>query len=143
MLSLDNGKSRLKFLFALFALIFVLFISSPVVASANEGNSEENNETTRVIILDKDNYCTDEEKHEIEKETGEISHSCFYVESVDSFYVESVDSAKDRDGSVNNTKELIKEALEEQDEREARTMLSVIAIIVALLLMRVGLAMLR
>ena len=135
MLSLDNGKSRLKFLFALFALIFVLFISSPVVASANEGNSEENNETTRVIILDKDNYCTDEEKQEIEKEIGEISHSCFYVESVD--------SAKDRDGSVDNTKELIKEALEEQDEREARTILSVIAIIAAFLLARVGLAMLR
>ena len=135
MLSLDNGKSRLKFFFALLALVFVLFISSPVIAFANEGNNEENNETTRVIILDKDNYCTDEEKQEIEKETGEISHSCFYVESVD--------SAKDRDGSVDNTKELIKEALEEQDEREARTILSVIAIIAAFLLARVGLAMLR
>lgn len=135
MLSLDNGKSRLKFFFALFALIFVLFISFPVVASANEGNNEENNETTRVIIVDKDNSCTDKEKQEIEKEIGEIGHSCFYVESVD--------GAKDRDGSVDNTKELIKEALEEQDEREARTMLSVIAIIVALLLMRVGLAMLK
>ena len=135
MLSLDNGKSRLKFFFALLALVFVLFISSPVIAFANEGNNEENNETTRVIVLDKDNYCTDEEKQEIEKETGEIIHSCFYVESVD--------SAKDRDSSVDNTKELIKEALEEQDEREARTMLSVIAIIVALLLMRVGLAMLK
>lgn len=147
MLSLDNGKSRLKFFFALLALIFVLFISSPVIAFANEGNNEENNETTRVIILDKDNYCTDEEKQEIEKETGEISHSCFYVESVDSFYVESVDSAKERDASVDNTAEIVKEALEEQDEkereREVRTIVGVIAIIAAFLLARVGLAMLR
>lgn len=68
MLSLDKGKSRLKFFFALFTLIFILFISSPVVAFANEGNNEENNETTRIIILDKDNSCTDEEKQEIAKE---------------------------------------------------------------------------
>ena len=64
MLSLEDGKSRPKFLFALFALIFVLFISSPVVAFANEGNYV----SERVHIIDKDNYYTDEEKQEIAKE---------------------------------------------------------------------------
>lgn len=64
MLSLDDGKSRLKFFFALFMLIFVLFVSSPVVAFANEGNYVGD----RVRIIDKDNYYTDEEKQEIAKE---------------------------------------------------------------------------
>ena len=66
MLSLDKGKSHLKFFFALFALIFVLLISSPVVASANEVISA----SKRVHIIDKDNYYTDEEKQEIAKEIG-------------------------------------------------------------------------
>ena len=66
MLSLDNRKSRLKFFFALFALIFVLFISSPVVAFANEGNYVSN----RVRIIDKDNYYSDEEKQELKEKLG-------------------------------------------------------------------------
>lgn len=66
MLSLDNGKSRLKFFFALFALIFVLFISSPVIASANEGSYVGE----RVRIIDKDNYYTDEEKQELKEKLG-------------------------------------------------------------------------
>ena len=66
MLSLDNEKSRLKFFFALFALIFVLFISSPVIASANEVISA----SKRVHIVDKDNYYTDEEKQELKEKLG-------------------------------------------------------------------------
>lgn len=66
MLSLDNRKSRLKFFFALFALIFVLFVSSPVVAFANEGNYVGD----RVRIIDKDNYYTDEEKQELKEKLG-------------------------------------------------------------------------
>lgn len=66
MLSLDKGKSRLKFLFALFTLVFVLFISSPVVAFANEGNYVGE----RVRIIDKDNYYTDEEKQELKEKLG-------------------------------------------------------------------------
>ena len=62
MLSLDNGKSRLKFLFVLFTLIFILFISSP----ANEGNYVGD----RVRIVDKDNYYTDEEKQELKEKLG-------------------------------------------------------------------------
>ena len=64
MLSLDKGKPRLKLLFALFTLVFILFASSPVVAFANEGNYV----SERVHIIDKDNYYTDEEKQEIAKE---------------------------------------------------------------------------
>lgn len=66
MLSLDKGKSRLKFFFALFMLIFVLFVSSPVVAFANEGNYVGE----RVRIIDKDNYYTDEEKQELKEKLG-------------------------------------------------------------------------
>ena len=66
MLSLDKGKSRLKFFFALFTLVFVLFISSPVVAFANEGNYVGE----RVRIIDKDNYYTDEEKQELKEKLG-------------------------------------------------------------------------
>ena len=66
MLSLDNRKSRLKFFFALFTLVFVLFISSPVVAFANEGNYVGE----RVRIIDKDNYYTDEEKQELKEKLG-------------------------------------------------------------------------
>lgn len=66
MLSLDNRKPRLKFFFALFTLVFVLFISSPVVAFANEGNYVGE----RVRIIDKDNYYTDEEKQELKEKLG-------------------------------------------------------------------------
>lgn len=66
MLSLEDGKSRLKFLFSLFTLIFVLFISSPVIAFANEGNYADE----RVRIIDKDNYYTDEEKQELKEKLG-------------------------------------------------------------------------
>ena len=66
MLSLDNGKSRLKFFFALFTLVFILFASSPVVAFANEGNYVGD----RVRIIDKDNYYTDEEKQELKEKLG-------------------------------------------------------------------------
>ena len=66
MLSLDNGKSRLKFLFALFTLVFILFALSPVVALANEGNYVGE----RVRIIDKDNYYTDEEKQELKEKLG-------------------------------------------------------------------------
>ena len=66
MLSLDNGKSRLKFFFALFTLVFILFASSPVVAFANEGNYVGE----RVRIIDKDNYYTDEEKQELKEKLG-------------------------------------------------------------------------
>ena len=66
MLSLDNEKSRLKFFFALFTLVFILFASSPVVAFANEGNYVGD----RVRIIDKDNYYTDEEKQELKEKLG-------------------------------------------------------------------------
>src|SRR5699024_9334262 len=66
LLSLDNRKSRLRFFFALFALVFILFASSPVVASANEGNYVGE----RVRIIDKDNYYTDEEKQELKEKLG-------------------------------------------------------------------------
>ena len=66
MLSLDNEKSRLKFFFALFTLVFILFASSPVVAFANEGNYVGE----RVRIIDKDNYYTDEEKQELKEKLG-------------------------------------------------------------------------
>lgn len=66
MLSLDKGKSRLKFFFALFTLVFILFALSPVVALANEGNYVGE----RVRIIDKDNYYTDEEKQELKEKLG-------------------------------------------------------------------------
>ena len=82
MLSLSNEKSRLKFFFALFTLVFILFASSPVVAFANEGNYVGE----RVRIIDKDNYYTDEEKQELKEKLGrtkEFHNAIEFIAPVD------------------------------------------------------------